>query len=286
MRMKTGKYHIGLRTLGLVLGLWAGIVAAAEPTWEQAARTLQTAALPAGQADALLAQARARQVPAAQVIAWAGSMDRLNKAGVPATLMAERIQQGLVKGVPAERIDQALTVLQANLLWARQVVERHVAKAEIRGKPAQAEEALRNLEAGLRAGVGRAPLEQILGKNPLTLDQLAALARAAADLRAGGVETGAVVRVLSQAANAGMGGGDLQGLEGRFAAGMAAGRPVPSLFAEFERGVKDFRPRDANMRDNIQREIRREQMQDLRRPPMDMPSGGSPIGPGGGYPGH
>lgn len=273
-----------LNVLGLALGLWAA-AAAAEPTWEQAAQRLRAAALPAAQAEALLAQAKARQVPTAQFAAWAENMARLHQAGVPATLMAERIQQGLVKDVPAERIGQALTALQENLLWARQAVDRHVAKAEIHGKPAQVEEACRNIEASLRAGVERAQLTQILGKNPLTLDQLAALARVAANLRAWGVEASGMVRLLTQTANAGMGAKELASLEGRFAAGMAAGRPASSLFAEFERGVKDFQSRDAGMRDEFQREIReemrREQMQDFKKPPMDVPSG-APGGPGGG----
>ncbi len=283
MRMRN---RLPLAAMSLLLSLWLGVVAAAEPAWGQAAQVLR-AALPASQAEALLAQAKTRQVPAAQVIAWAGHMAQLNRSGVPATLMAERIQQGLTKGVPAARIDQAVAALQANLLWAQQVLDRHVAKAEIRGSPAQVEEAYRNLEASLRAGVERAQVEQIFGKSPLTLEQLAALARAAADLRALGVEAPAVARVLAQAANAGMGAGELQRLESKFAAGVAAGRPAASLFAEFEQGIADFRPRGA--RDDAPREIRegirQEQMQDFKNPSMDMPVG-PPRGPtgGGGYP--
>lgn len=277
-----------LNVLCLVLGLWT-VALAAEPTWEQAAQQLRAAALPAAQAQALLAQAQARQVPPAQVAFWAEDMVRLHRAGVPATLMAERIQEGFLKGVPAERIGQALAALQENLLWARQAVDRHVAKAEIHSKPAQLEEAYRDIEASLRAGVEREQLRQILGKNPLTLDQLAALAQMAANLRAWGVETGDLVRILTQVANAGMGAKDLAALEGRFAAGMAAGRPASSLLVEFERGVKDFRSRDTGMRDEFQREMRqemrREQTQDFKKAPMDMPSG-APGGPGGGHPGY
>lgn len=287
MRTKTRKSFASVGTLGLLVSLWVMAAAAAVPTWEQAVQALQSAALPAGQVEALITQAKAREVPATQIVAWAEHMARVHRAGVPATIMAERIQQGLIKGVPAARIDHALTVLQGNVIWARQMVDRHVAKAEIRGKPAQIEDACRNIEASLRAGIERAQLEQILGKNPLTLDQLTGLARMAADLRTWGVEGGDVVRVLAQAANAGMGARELGALEGKFAAGVAAGRPAPSLFAELEREVVSVRPRDVDVRDELQREMRqemrREQMQDFKKPPMDMPSG--PSG-GGGYPGY
>lgn len=295
MRVRTGLRFLGALA-GLLLSLWAVPLVAAEPGWEQAATMLRAAALPAGQAEALLGQAEARRLPPAQVAAWAENMTRLHQAGVPAGLMAERILQGLVKGVPAARLDQALAVLQENLLWARQVVDRHVAKAEIRKQPAQLEEACRNLEAALRAGVARARLEQIFGKNPLALEQLATLARAAADLRSFGVETDAVTRVLAQAANAGMGARELAALEGRFAAGMAEGHAASSLFAEFERGVRDFRPRgtDTLDKEKFQRELREELQRDRMREEFKGPAGpdirpgpagGGPPGGAGGYPG-
>jgi len=281
--------HTGLRftaALVLLLGLWTGSSLAAEPTWEQAAERLRAAALPAKQAEALLAQAQARQVPASHFAAWAESMVRLHEAGVPATLMAERIQQGLVKAMPSARLDRAVAVLQDHLVWARQVVDRRVPKADIRGNPAQLEEACRNIEASLRAGIERAQLEQIFGNRPLALDQLAALARAAADLLSWGVAAGLAVPVLSRASAAGMSAKDLTALEDRFSAGVAEGRPTPALVAEFEQGVKDFQQRDADARERqilqqpIREEMRQDQMRDFRhetRP--ELPGGGM----GGGY---
>lgn len=281
--------HTGLRftaALVLLLGLWTGSSLAAEPAWEQAAERLRAAALPAKQAEALLAQAQARQVPASHFAAWAESMVRLHEAGVPATLMAERIQQGLVKAMPAAHLDRAVALLQQNLIWARQVVDRRVAKAESRKNPAQLEEACRNIEAGLRAGHDRAQLEQIFGRHPLTLDQLAALARAAANLPSWGVEPGVAAQVLSRASAAGMGAKELAALEGRFSAGVAEGRPTRALVAEFEQGVKDFQPRDADARERqilqqqIREEMRQDQMRDFRQETRpELPGGGR----GGGY---
>lgn len=279
------RFFIG--ALGLLLGLWMGSAAmAAEPTWEQSAERLRATALPAKQAEGLLAQAKARQVPASQFAVWAESMVRLHQAGVPATLMAERIQQGLVQAVPAARLDRAVALLQENLVWARQIVDRRVAKAEIRRNPAQLEEACRSIEASLRAGIERAQLEQIFGGHPLALDQLAALARAAADLLSWGVEPGAAAQVLSRASAAGMGAKELAAFEDRFSAGVAKGRPTQALLAEFEQSVKDFQRRDADVRERrmlqreIRQEMRQEPMRDFRQDTRpDLPGGGM----GGGY---
>lgn len=293
MRIRAGLRFLGALA-GVLLGLWAVPSVAAEPSREQAAAMLRAAALPAGQAEALLGQAEVRQLPPAQVAAWAENITRLHRAGVPTGLMAERILQGLAKGVPAARLEQALAALQENLLWARQVVDRHAVQAEIRKQPAQLEEACRNLEAALRAGVARARLEQIFGKNPLALEQLAALARAAADLRSFGVEADTVARVLARAANVGMGARELAALEGKFAAGLTEGRAASSLFAEFERGVSDFRPRDADTLDKekFQRELREELRRDRIREEFKGPAGPDirpgPAGGGSGgagYPG-
>lgn len=281
--------NTGLRftaALVLLLGLWTGSSVATEPAWERTAEKLRAAALPAKQAEALLAQAQARQIPPSQFAAWTDSMVRLHQAGVPATLMAERIQQGLVKAMPAARLDRAVAVLQDNLVWTRQVVDRHVPKADIRRNPAQLEEACRSIEASLRAGIERAQLEQIFGRHPLALDQLAALARAAADLLSWGVEAGVAVPVLSRASAAGMGAKDLTVLEDRFSAGVAKGRPTQALVAELEQSVKDFQPPEAGARERqilqqeIRQEMRQEQMRDFRQDTRpELPGDGM----GGGY---
>ena len=288
-RTKRGWCQVAM--VGLVAGLWAGLVAAADPGWEPVANKLRAAQLPAAGVEAVVTHARERGIAPAQVTPWADDMARLNQAGVPASLMAERLVQGLAKGVPVERLGPALEVLRGNLLWARQAVDARAAKAEVRAKPEQAEQALRNLEAALRAGLARAQLDQVFGKQPLTLEQFAALARTAADLRGWGAQPEAVVRALAPAAAAGMGARELDTLERKFAAGVAAGKAAPALLAEFEKGVYDFTTRGVDGRENYQRDIReemrQEQMRDFKgQSPAGMPEGmrAPSGGMGGGYP--
>ena len=274
-----------LAALSVVAGLWAGAGMAAEPGWDQTANKLRAARLSAANAETLLIHAKERQLSPAQVAQWADDMARLDQAGVPASLAAERIVQGLAKGVPAERIDQAIKVLHGNLLWARQVVDAHAPKAEIRSKPEQLEQSLRHLEAALRAGVARAQLDQIFGKHPLTLEQLAPLARTAADLRGWGVEPEVVARALAPAAAAGLGARELDALERQFAAGVAAGQSAPTLLVQFEKGVNEFRARPPEGRDDFRREMRQEPMRDFKGPSQEMRPGPSGGTGGGGYPG-
>ena len=89
-----------------------------------------------------------------------------------------------------------------------------------------------------------------------------------------------------------MGARELDTLERKFAAGVAAGKAAPALLTEFEKGVNDFKTRSADGRENYQRDIReemrQEQMRDLKgQSPegMGAPSGGMGGGNlGGGYP--
>ena len=99
------------------------------------------------------------------------------------------------------------------------------------------------------------------------------------------------MRALAPAAAAGMGARDLDILERKFAAGVAAGKAAPALLAEFEKGVHDFRTRGVDGRENYQRDIReemrQEQMRDFKgQSPAGMPEGmrAPSGGMGGGYP--
>lgn len=278
----------GFRLLALIAvagGLWAGAGFAAEPTWDEVAGKLHAVQLPAGNAEAILAQAQARRLAPAEVLTWVESMARLQQAGAPVAPMGERIVQGLVKGVPPSRLGQALETLQANLIWAKRLIDRHAAKADIRANPAQLGEAYRDLEVALRAGLERGQVEQIFGKEPLTLKQMAALARVAANLRSWNVAPEAAVRALAQATRSGVTAPELDRLEAKFAAGMASGRSTEALLTELEQGIKEFRSRD---RDEFQRDLRDQNIrQDIKGPTsQDMRPGpiNNPAGPGG-YPG-
>jgi len=273
----------GFRTLAMIAalgGLGTGAALAADPSWDEAAGKLRAVQLPSGNAEAILVQAKERKLSPAVVMEWTERMLRLQQAGVPAALMGERIVQGLIKGVPAPRLGQALETLQANLTWAKQAVDQHVPKAEVRANPAQFEEACRNLDSALRAGLTRPQLEQIFGTEALTLQQMATLARVAADLHSWNAAPQATVRVLSEAARGGVPAKELDRLEAKFAAGIAAGRPADNPLAEFEQGIKEFRSGNReNLREEMREQMHHERMQDFKGP------SGSPGGPGG-YPGY
>lgn len=289
------------RLVVIAVALGLGTSALAAPSWDDAASDLRAARLPASQVEAIVTQAENRGVPPEAVRAWAERMRQSQQAGVPAALMGERLVQGLVKGVPTARIDQALAVLQANLVWAGQVIDRHAAKAEIRRRPEAVEQAARNIEAALRAGFERAQLEQMLGDGALTLEQITGLAGAAGNLRTWGVAPERAVRALAQAGGAGMTVAELARLERRFAAGIAAGHTSRELMAELERDVEQFdnaHPAMEMDRGDMREDMRHEPMQDFKGPPaqdmlpgpQDLPApqgsgmdGSGPASGGWGY---
>lgn len=258
-----------------VVACWLsfGAAAAAEPDWKEAAAQLRALALPGEAVDTLIAQARQGGTSPATVLEWRATMANAQQAGVPPVLLGERIGQGLAKGVPAERITQALGTLRNNLVWARQMIEAHVAKAELREKPAALEQALRHTDAALRAGLERAQLEQIFDATRLTLEQYTALARTAADLRGFGVGPAQLMRVMQPAGRAGLTAAELDRLERKFVHGRAAGRTLPDLLAEFEQGAKALREPARPDRDELRQEMKRDSTQDWR----GAPSGGGPA---------
>ena len=259
----------------VVMACWLGFgsAVAAEPDWKEAAAQLRALALPGEAVDTLIAQARQGGASPATVLEWRATMANAQQAGVPPVLLGERIGQGLAKGVPADRITQALGVLRNNLVWARQVIEAHVAKAELREKPAPLEQALRHTDAALRAGLERAQIEQIFDTTRLTLEQYTALARTAADLRGFGVEPAQMVRVLQPVGRAGLTVAELNRLERKFVQGHATGRTLLDLLTEFEQGMKAMRDSSRPDRDELRQEMKRDSTQDWR----GAPSGGSPM---------
>lgn len=278
----TMKKTLGRLAAIVVAGsLWTAAVAS--PGWDEAAKNLR-GALPAAQADAIVAQAQARGIPPASVQTWAANMQRAQQAGIPAALLGERLAQGLAKGVPPARIEQALATMQSNLAWAKQVIDRHAAKAEIRNRPEAVAQAARQLEAALRAGFARDNLAQALGKDALTLDQIAGLAGTAGNLRAWGVEPQAAVRALAQAAGTGMTVDELAKLEREFATGIAAGRAPKDLMAELERGIEKFGTERPANRDDMREQMKQDSMQDFRGAPTHEMAPGGPQDMGGAAP--
>lgn len=269
-----------------IVACWLGLgtALAAEPDWENATAQLRMLALPGKAVDSLIAQARQRGLKPSTMLEWRVTLAQAQQAGIPPALLGERIAQGLAKGVPADRISQSLGSLHSNLVWAKQGVEAHVAKAELRTKPAALEQALRQTETALRAGLERGQLEQIFDDTKLTLEQFTALARAAANLRGFGAEPAQVVRALQLAGHAGLTAAEINRLERKLTKDQSAGRALPDLLMEFEQGAKALRDPLLPDRDELRQEIKHDSTQDWR----GAPSGGGPtqeIGnPYGGIP--
>lgn len=280
------RFYRLLAAFGLFASLYTAAGVAGPVSWEQAASGLRQARLSAATADAILARARERGVEPARIIVWAEKIGRAQQAGLPAEPMGERVAEGLTKGIPAARIDQALETLRDNLAWSIRVIDARVPRAEIRAKPTDVERALRGMDAALRAGVTRAQLERIVGASPLTTVQLGTLVRVAGNLRSFGVDAGSVVRLLGRAGEAGLGAGELDVLERKFATGAAAGRPLASLVAEFEQDLGDAILRNAGERGedrgrDMRDEIRQwDAVPDYRDAQPPMPPTDT-MGPGG-----
>lgn len=242
------------------------VAAYAAESWPAVEAKLKKADVPAAQSERVIAQAKQVGADAATVGAWADRIVSARAQQLPAELLTERMMQGLVKGVPAGRIERALDDLQNNLAWCKQALEAHVAKAELRARPQQAVQAMRQLEGGLRAGLSTTHWEQILGKTVLTLDQLRAVAETSTDLRTLGAPVEQVVVTMHEAAKGGADARELDKLSREFSGGVAKGGAAAELMQEFRRDLQ------AELRQNVRGSEFAPQ-----RP--DMPSGGDMRGP-------
>lgn len=268
---------------GIGCGMALSLAAQADtPTWPSVAAKLDKAQIPAAQSERAIAQAKQAKIDPATVDAWADRIAAAHTQALPAELLVERMMQGLAKGVPTARIDRALGELQNNLGWSKRVLDTHVAKAELRARPEQAVQAMRQLEGGLRAGLSTTQWEQIFGTTVLTLDQLRAVTQASADLRTLGAPVEQVVVTMREAAKGGADAAELDKLNREFAGGIGKGAAAADLMQEFR---KDLR---AELRDEIRaRDMAPGQRPDMpggdMRGPGDFQSGGGQ--PSGGYPG-
>jgi hypothetical protein len=270
-----------------------GVMSAAHPqsSWDDAAARLRAASLTPEQASAVVERARARGLSPRDTAPWAARAAELGRNGIPPGIMAERLAQGLAKGVPLERIDAALTQMEADLKWLSALLDRITARAERRDSPAQSELALRAGEAALRGGLTRADLARALTPGPLTLEQTITISHAAGSLLAAGVGAAEVVRVLEGAAKAGIGAGRMRNLEQRFVAALADGRSPEAALADFRAGLansmRDLDPGQPGPipRDELQQEMRqqmRQEMRDTMRQTLRAPGGAPDVSPGGG----
>lgn len=227
----------------ILFGIGCGVllnaaVYAAAPTWSAVADKLGKAQISAPESERVIAQAKQAGADPATVDSWADRIAAAQAQQLPAELLTERLMQGLAKGVPAARIARALSEMQTNLAWCKQVLEAHVAKAELRAHPQLAVQVMRQLEGGLRAGLSPTQWEQIFDHTVLTLDQLRAVAQTGADLRTLGAPVEQIVMTMHEAAKGGADPGDLDKLNHGFVSGIAKGAAAPELMQDFRRELK------------------------------------------------
>lgn len=275
--------------LCIVSSLTVGTLQAAENSWDDTARQLQTLNLPTASVDILIKQAQARGLNPADMVAWQRIMTNVHQQGIPANLIAERIAQGLVKGVPSARLTEAAQSLEKTLVWTKQVLEKHIAPSERTDNPNVLEDVSRNFDAALRAGMDRRQLEKMLDDNSLTLAQASGLAKLAANLRSWGVEAKEVARFSSEAGRANINTEDIASMERKFVGGMQDGHPAQELLLDLREGMDglmdhsdrfespgghDMRM-NIEMRQDMRQDMKQDTQQDMRDTSITTPIGGS-----------
>lgn len=123
---------------------------------------------------------------------------------LPLSLLSERLAQGLLKGVPADRLQNALLVFKENLLWWKATMEKHVAKAELRKNVEARQESYRMMDAFLRSGFEKTEIEQILGQQQVTLMQVSAAIELAMEMASAGAAKQSVIQLCRKSLSAGL----------------------------------------------------------------------------------
>lgn len=188
---------------------------AAQPVfadWEGARQALISGGITPTQADVLIERAQAREMGPEQVQPWADIVAGGMSDGLPPGPFAERALQGLIKGVPAARINRSLRQLRDNLTWSRDVIEFHVPLAERRAQPDIFEDALKEMDGALRSGLSRSTLEGMFPLEPLALDQVRSMVESVTALRGAGMPNGDAAHLMRAAASDGLTGGELRQL--------------------------------------------------------------------------
>jgi hypothetical protein len=180
--------------------------------WDNARQALISSGITPSRADILVERAQAREIGPEQVQQWADIVAEGISAGLPPDPFAERTLQGLIKGVPAPRIERSLRQLRENLTWSRDVIEFHVPLAERRAQPDIFEDALKEMDGALRSGLSRSTLEGMFPLEPLALDQVRSMVESVTALRGAGMPNGDAAHLMRAAASNGLTGGELRQL--------------------------------------------------------------------------
>ena len=247
----TARKHLGIVLL-IVLGVaTAGRQAAAQQPAQQGelSRALERSNLSAeskarvrSKADALVGvgvaerdvadvirQGAVRGVPASELIRLLDVVGQTKRRGLPASPVADKIKEGLAKGVPPERIESVASRIGGDLASARDIVRR-AEQAGVRvGAPADRERAVEAVADVLGRGVPPDDVESLAHRmggssRAATMSRLQAGAQVTGDLVSMGVSPRAASDTVGAALAQGMDQRDLERLPERFAQELRRGQ--------------------------------------------------------------
>lgn len=223
------------------------------PAPAQLASGWSDSGLTAPQVTALGQALGQRNVPDAVQQHWMQQVQDLHAQGVPTDLVGARLLEGLAKNVPAPLINQALTTLSQDLVWAQKLVRAHRRSPGPGGAVPGSGQALAQLEAALRAGLSRADLEQVYGTTRVPVGRIAAIARLAADVVATPVAPSSVVAPLHEMLAQGFTTERINAVDGHFMAALAAGEPGPAAWARLltSQGPAERNPLSTDLRRSL-----------------------------------
>ena len=219
--------------------------------WQQVRQALTAASVSSERADSLIEQAQKRKMTPQALSHMTKRVTQAHQRNLPITLIVNRIQQGLAKGIPPARIGKALDVLSKELKWGKQLVEEHVPRAEVRNQPELFNTAIANLEVARRQGFTSIQLEKILGDSPLNLKQMVQVTAMATEWTILGADRKAVMSTLGKAVQSGAGLKELSSMHENFIQGLQQGRDVDELHQEMQEQFKE--EMHENMQDDMGR---------------------------------
>lgn len=198
----------------------------------QAQSALQSKLMGAGlsnaDASSIVAQAQNRQIAPQSVQGWVSDLQSLVSKGLPASLMSNLLQEGLVKNIPVPRINSALQTLTHNLSWVKSVLQSHSALPTGRNSGLNTR-VFSQFEDALRSGAQRNDLASLLGSNNLKPAQAGLLAQLLGDLSSRGLSSTQSTSLLQQANVSKMHEKQLNKLQQRLDTGLSGKQATPGL---------------------------------------------------------
>lgn len=161
-----------------------------------------------------------------------------SRDNLPLELLSERFAQGLLKGVPDNRLQNALLVLKDNTHWWKNIMEKHVAKAEMRKNDRALQASYRMMDASLRSGIGKDEIEKIIGQQQVTLTQISAVLELAMELKISGVPTQSLVQLCRESLKAGLTSQELDQIAQKLEDSLQKERQLDEeFFSQFESAI-------------------------------------------------